>query len=629
LGTSQAAQAQRAADNVVTSAEDAFGTRVGMDSVGLYDARSARGFDPQLAGNMRIEGLYFDQQGMFGPRLTKAQTMRIGLSAQSYPFPAPTGIADISLLVPAPQTVVSIAAQYQTVGSRALFADISTPLFGEKLGMAGGVNIFRQATEWAGRGTVVTAATLFTAKPSDNVELIPYVYYNSNLSSHVQPLILPGGAFLPPPVDRGVFYGQDWATNENTNWNYGLIARATPWTNWRLQAGLFRSVQDRPQNYTIFYRNTQLDGAASLDIIGFPAHKSASTSGELRASGVFTDGSFRHTVHLAVRGRDTDRVFGGGDTVNFGQQTIGVYQELAEPTYVFGVRDQDAVRQITPGVTYVGQWANVGEFSVGLQKAYYTRDFGKLGGGATVTTKSQPWLYNGTVAVTVTPKLSVYGGYTRGLEEFGVAPDNAANAGEPLPARETQQIDAGLRYRIIPGFNLMAGIFQVEKPYFDRNTANIYTDVGALRHRGIEMSLAGQPVKGLTVVAGALLLQAKASGLPVDQGLIGDRSPGTPPMTIKTNIQYDIAPVPGLSVDMNFEVFKSYYANRANTLKVPTQTPLALGMRYVFTAFGNGSSIRFQVQNIFDEYGWNAEGSSGRLAPMLPRRYTLRLATDF
>ena len=79
--TSFSAHAQRADENAVTAADDAFGTRVGNEGVGLYDMRNARGFDPQQAGNNRIEGLYFDIQGMFGNRLTKSQTIRIGLSA--------------------------------------------------------------------------------------------------------------------------------------------------------------------------------------------------------------------------------------------------------------------------------------------------------------------------------------------------------------------------------------------------------------------------------------------------------------------------------------------------------------------------------------------------------------------
>jgi len=628
LAMPHAAQAQRAGENVVAAAEDAFGTRVGNESVGLYDSRNARGFDPQLAGNMRIEGLYFDQQGVFGQRISKAQTMRIGLSAQSYPFPAPSGITDISLLTPELETVVTVGTQYQSIGSRSVSMDVITPIFGEKLGLAGGVNVFQQATEWKGKGSVMAAAALLNAKPTENVELIPFFFQNKFSSSEVQPLVLPGGAFLPPPVDRSVFYGQRWAASRNSNFNGGLIGRATFGRNYRLQTGVFRSIQDRPENYTIFFRNTQADGSANLDIIGFPAHKATSTSGEVRGSGVFTQGSFRHTVHLAVRARDTERTFGGGQTVNFGPATIGVYQPLTKPEYVFGVRDQDKVRQISPGITYVGQWGAVGEFSVGLQKAYYRRNFGKLGAVPT-TTRAAPLLLNGTVSAIVSPSLTLYAGYTRGLEEFGTAPDNAANAGEPLPAKETKQVDAGLRYRIMPGLNLMAGVFQVEKPYFDRDTANVYTDVGALRHRGVEMSLSGQPVQGLTVVAGLLLLEARASGLPVEQGLIGDTSPGTPPMTIKTNLQYELPFAPGLLVDSQFDVLKGYYANRPNTFKTPTQSVLSLGMRYNFKPYGFSSSLRFQVQNVLDQYAWTAEGASGRLAPIPPRRYTVRLATDF
>ena len=622
------ALAQRANENVVSAAEDAFGTRVGNESVGLYDSRNARGFDPQLAGNMRIEGLYFDQQGIFGQRISKAQTMRIGLSAQSYPFPAPSGITDISLLTPEPETTITVTTQYHTIGPKSVAVDISTPIFGEKLGLAGGVNLFKQTTEWQGKGSVMAKAALLNAKPTENIEIIPFFFQNKFSSSEVQPLILPGGAFLPPEVDRSVFYGQRWAASRNANFIGGFVGRAAFGTNWRLQTGVFRSILDRPENYTIFFRNTQANGAANLDIIGYPAHKATSTSGEVRGSGIFTQGSVRHTVHFAVRARDTERTFGGGQTVNFGTQFIGVQNPLPEPTYTFGLRDRDKVRQVSPGMTYVGQWSNVGEFSVGLQKAFYRRNFGKLGAVPT-TTRSSPLLFNGTVSAIVSPSVTVYAGYTRGLEEFGTAPDNAANAGEPLPAKETKQIDGGLRWRIIPGLNLMAGVFQVEKPYFDRDTANVYTNVGNLRHRGIEMSLSGQPVKGLTVVAGLLVLQARASGLPVDLGLIGDTSPGTPPMTIKTSFQYELPFVKGLMVDTQVDVLKGYYANRANTFKTPTQSVTALGMRYNFAALGHASSLRAQVLNVFDEYSWTAEGASGRLAPIPPRRYALRLATEF
>ena len=59
---SSAAHAQsRSDENAVTQAEDAFGFSVGRESLGIYNAGNARGFSPTAAGNIRIDGLYFDQ----------------------------------------------------------------------------------------------------------------------------------------------------------------------------------------------------------------------------------------------------------------------------------------------------------------------------------------------------------------------------------------------------------------------------------------------------------------------------------------------------------------------------------------------------------------------------------------
>src|ERR1700728_1938273 len=79
---SQASSQQRAEDNVVTAAEDAFGTSIGLQSVGLYSQNDARGFDPQQAGNLRIEGLYFDQETFAtSPCMVRETAMRIGIAA--------------------------------------------------------------------------------------------------------------------------------------------------------------------------------------------------------------------------------------------------------------------------------------------------------------------------------------------------------------------------------------------------------------------------------------------------------------------------------------------------------------------------------------------------------------------
>ena len=73
-----AANAQRAGENAVAAAEDAFGTAIGTESIGLYSTTSARGFSPSDAGNVRIDGLYFDQQAAPNNRADAAAAMPTG-----------------------------------------------------------------------------------------------------------------------------------------------------------------------------------------------------------------------------------------------------------------------------------------------------------------------------------------------------------------------------------------------------------------------------------------------------------------------------------------------------------------------------------------------------------------------
>src|SRR5271156_136078 len=95
-----AVYAQHASDDPLATANDAFGLTLGLESIGLYGPGLVRGFNPQTAGNVRIDGLYFDQQGALSNRVVEGSTIRIGVSEIGYAFPAPTGIVDYDLRNP-------------------------------------------------------------------------------------------------------------------------------------------------------------------------------------------------------------------------------------------------------------------------------------------------------------------------------------------------------------------------------------------------------------------------------------------------------------------------------------------------------------------------------------------------
>ena len=122
------ARAERSADNAVTQADDAFGFSIGRETLGIYSADNARGFSPTEAGNVRIEGLYFVPAEGLPSALVDSVNIRVGLSAQGYPFAAPSGIVDQRLRKPAAKRGASLIANFDQFGSAGIEVDGSLPV---------------------------------------------------------------------------------------------------------------------------------------------------------------------------------------------------------------------------------------------------------------------------------------------------------------------------------------------------------------------------------------------------------------------------------------------------------------------------------------------------------------------
>src|SRR5260221_501244 len=121
------AAAQRADDNAVTAASDAFGVTVGLQTIGLYGPTNVRGFNPAQAENLRIEGLYYDQQISYSnPFLFNRSDIRVGSAAQSYSFPSPTGIVDYKMRTPGDAALFSVVRSGGFAGCRTMRSTSTT-----------------------------------------------------------------------------------------------------------------------------------------------------------------------------------------------------------------------------------------------------------------------------------------------------------------------------------------------------------------------------------------------------------------------------------------------------------------------------------------------------------------------
>ncbi len=627
LACISAAHAQRVTDNAAAGAEDAFGTSIGNERVGLYSGNDVRGFSPVTANNIRLEGLYFDRPAAFTDRLVQSNVVRVGLTAQNYLFPAPTGIVDYNIRPAGNDLVVSTMLGLNSWGGGRLEIDTQIPVIRDKLSLAAGMAGFVDELAPGNQSFFGSYGLAARWKPSRSIEVIPFWSRIDLYNREAAPLFTPEGPFLPPRIERRRFPGPEWADQRNTVQHYGALTKAGLGPNWQIAAGLFRSTSDSATNFAQNFAAVRADGTAIRRVSSDPPLSLAGTSGELRISRSFADGPRRHTLHAALRGRERVSRYSGGASISFARAPIDAVLDIPEPDFNFSPQTGEQVRQAIAGLAYDGRWQGIGALSIGLQHTWYRKRVDRPG-ALLARTDDEAWLPNVTASVEPTNRLALYASYTRGLEESGIAPDNAANRTEALPAILTSQIDAGLRWKIPGGMSLVAGVFDVRKPYFAADNANVFRELGDVRHRGVELSATGTLLPRLTVVAGAVLMRPRVTGEAVEQGRVGRRPLGQPSRLLTLATQYELPGVKGVQLTLNATHRGSRAADTRNLVFLPARTTIDAGVRWRMNIGRNPALLRVQMLNVTNTYDLALVGS-GSYQVNAPRQVTMFLTVDF
>jgi iron complex outermembrane receptor protein len=600
----------RTSDNAVTQAEDAFGFAVGRESLGIYNSGNARGFSPTAAGNLRIDGLYYDQAGfaasLVSP-LVNSTSIKVGLSAQGYPFAAPSGIVDIGLRKPADKASASVIVNGDTYGSAGLEVDGSLPI-SSTLGLAYGLVLSRVAFPDGTDNLNHSQSLVLRWRPAKGMEITPFWSLYNDYNDEAGVFYIPAGEFLPPLAKPHRFEGARWSDFRFTATNQGVLGNFGLSQNTVLRVGAFRSVQNQKSSFTNILANERSDGTGERIVIADPPAKNRSASGEVRLTHSMADGPRLHVVHLSVRERDAHRQFGGSDVIDYGPGRIGEILEVPKPaSFDFGQVSNQHLTQTTYGVAYDGRWRNVGEISFSISKARYRKTTAIPGDGEAVA-RADPWLYNGTAAANLTRTITVYAGYARGLEESGLAPPNAANRNAPLPTIITSQKDAGARI-VLGSLKLVGGVFDLARPYFGYDSSNVYRQVGTVESRGAEFSISGNVTPELSVVAGGVFINGKVArdaGVP---GVIGSKPVGLSPHQLSLNGNWK-TPLKGVELDTTVINRAPAAATTDNLVFIPAKWRWDVGTHYHFKLARHDATLRLQVFNITGGTGYSISGSN-------------------
>ena len=633
------ADAQRADNNAVTAAEDAFGSSVGEQRVGLYSSKDARGFSPEQAGNLRIEGLYFDQQTYdYSPCMVRDTAMRIGIAAQAYSFPAPTGIADLRLHVPGDAAALSTSMYASAYGQAGVLVEGQAPISKYLSGglCTGYYRNFLPDTERRD-GTVVVGST-WRWRPTEHSEVVPFWSYVWGAAHELLPQVYADGVRPPPIYVARRLAAQDFTDFSYHMTTFGAILRQTLDRDWSLTAGLFRSREYDPQPPTEEYLlqpPPYPQGTADHVLDVLPPITAASTSGELRFARRFAGAVHERKLEFTLRGRSGDRTFGGDFPYDYGNVSLDSGppppQAIVFPTHAPNL---DETRQVDVGITVEERWKGIGSLGLGLIKTRYRRTVldPDPNNPKQPPTSASPTLANVRFTVDAGTKLLFYGSFVQGFEDSALAPSSAQNFGEPPPATRTHQVDGGLRYAPTDKLSLIAGIFDIHKVYFNVDGNNVYTALGNIRHRGVETSLT-YAEHGLTIIGGGVWLRPHVEYTLAEQVPGGAAPPGAVPLgpvpvTLTVNADYAPPRWQPWAVSLQLNWLSARVATLADDAWLPPLTTLGAGVRYESKLGKHPWSLRLDGLNLTNAAGLHLS-NVGLVMPELGRRILVTFAMDY
>lgn len=202
--------------------------------------------------------------------------------------------------------------------------------------------------------------------------------------------------------------------------------------------------------------------------------------------------------------------------------------------------------------------------------------------------------------------LSLFANRIEGLAAGPVAPAGTLNAGEIFAPYTSTQYEVGGKLGL-GRVNASIALFQTEQPsaYSIAVTPTTfrYGVFGKQRNRGIELSVDGELTRGLRVIAGGSVNDAKLRNT-AGGANDGNTAVGVPDYLINGNVEWDTPFLRGVTLTGRVVNTGRQQVNAANSLSIPSWTRVDLGARYVAAVADRPVTFRLGVDNVADRRYW-------------------------
>ncbi|HEY5550877.1 MAG TPA: TonB-dependent receptor, partial [Opitutaceae bacterium] len=226
-----------------------------------------------------------------------------------------------------------------------------------------------------------------------------------------------------------------------------------------------------------------------------------------------------------------------------------------------------------------------------------------------------------------TKNSSVYVSYLQGPEQGGIAGLTLANAGELLPPLVSTQWEVGAKAELFTRTLVQLGFFEIERPStFIDPASNRLTSNGLARYRGAELFVSGELTQSLSIVASALIMDAKQ--INEAQASTFNKTPeGTADTSGSLFLEWR-APVEGLKLSAGAFYVGERPVNNTNQAFVGGYTTYSAGLSYTFKVGNVTYTARLTGDNITDKNAWSTTGAN-LLGVTFPRIFKLNVTASF
>lgn len=452
--------------------------------------------------------------------------------------------------------------------------------------------------------------------------------YQRQTVDNGRPVVFVTGDSIPEVPSAASNYSQTWA-NSTLEDTVGILRAEYDflpgWTAY--VTGGTRHTNEQGQYFTPYYGDTGTTGSR----LGVP-HQEDANSAEAGVRGRFNTGPVSHFV---TAGASIVRVDAKSAYTLSGSFDTSLYNPVQVPSpatlYQGGNLDDPQTTALTlmRSVSVSDTLGFLNDrvlFTVGARhQSILSNTFDYTGAQTANYDQSITTPLFGLV-IKPMQNVSLFANRSEALTMGDTAPSSALNYGTMLAPERSKQYEVGAKYDN-GKYGATIAAFQIEKPQTYTNSADVFVADGTERHRGVELSVFGEPYKGVRLIAGATYINAvqldTGSG-----GTDGNRPIGVPTFMFNLGGEYDVPMVNGLTLTARWTHTGPQYLNTTNTLSIPTWDTVDLGARYATVLFGKPTTFRASVLNVANKAYW-ASTTGGYLTQGAPRTFLMSMTTDF